>query len=216
MASFDIFYPHLLRAEGGYCHFPGDGGGETWRGITRVYHPDWPGWPLVDVAKRRLGVVSPVPASQWPVLTSGLAANVRLAGQAQIFYKEVYWDALRLAEFNSQAVAEQLADHGVNAGVARALRLLQYALRHLGYLAVAEDGVLGPRTLHTANAAPAPALRQALVQLRQQYYRFRAGALVLPAQDPLHDLFARLRVRSDARQAKFLAGWLARVEALST
>ncbi|HET9504175.1 MAG TPA: glycosyl hydrolase 108 family protein [Hymenobacter sp.] len=214
MASFDAFYPRLLRAEGGYCHLPGDSGGETWCGIARAYYPGWPGWPLVDAAKRRLGAASPVLAGRWPGLSRELATDARLAEQARAFYRRAFWDALRLTELSSQAVAEQLADHGVNAGVARAPRLLQYALRQLGQSALAEDGLMGPHTLRAANAAPAPALHQALVQLRRQFYRFRAGALVLAAPDPLAGLFARLRLHPDASQARFLAGWLARIEAL--
>ena len=214
MADFALFLPKLLAAEGGYCHTPGDAGQETWRGVARAYHPTWPGWPLVDLAKARLGLASPVPPAAYPRLNKALASDPQLAVQVRALYKSLYWDALRLDECASQAVAEQLADHGVNAGTGRPPRMLQYALRQLGHTDVAEDGRLGPRTLAATNACLAPALFEALAELRRDFYRYRAGALALPLADPLRGLFERLRLRPDGRQRKFLAGWLARVAAI--
>lgn len=34
--------------EGGYANVLGDKGGETYMGISRVYWPSWPGWPVID------------------------------------------------------------------------------------------------------------------------------------------------------------------------
>ena len=214
MADFARFLPHLLAAEGGYCHTPGDAGQETWRGVARAYHPQWPGWPLVDAAKQRLGLRSPVPPAGYPALNRALGADGALAAAVQAFYKAEFWDALRLDAVRSQAVAEQLADHGVNAGPARPARMLQFALRQLGYAAVAEDGVLGPATLAAANDCPPRLLYNALVALRQAFYRYRAGQTPPPPGSPLLGLLGRLRVRPDASQRPFLASWLARVAAL--
>lgn len=216
MASFPHYLPRLLANEGGYCHTPGDAGGETWCGVARAYHPAWDGWPLVDAAKARLGLAAPVPRAQWPALNKALAADATLARRVQDFYKTLYWDSLSLDQVLDQGVAEQLADHGVNAGTGRPPRLLQYALQRLGYPALPEDGRLGPATLRAANATPAPALRGALAELRRAFYRYRADQLALPPTAELAQLFTRLRLRPDASQAKFLPGWLARVAALGT
>jgi lysozyme family protein len=213
VAEFTRYYPRLLASEGGYCHWPADAGQETWRGIARAYHPGWPGWPAIDAAKAALGLASPVPAAQWPRLGRALAPDAVLATQVRAFYKAEFWDVLRLDEVRSQGVAEQLADHGVNAGPARPVRLLQYALRQLGHPEVAEDGQLGPATLRATNAAPPAALFAALVALRQAFYRYRAGQLPAPAP-ALLALLTRLRVRPDAGQRQFLAAWLGRVAAI--
>ncbi|MDB5269647.1 MAG: N-acetylmuramidase [Hymenobacter sp.] len=215
MAEFAHFLPKLLAAEGGYCHTPGDAGQETWRGVARAYQPAWCGWELIDLAKKRRGLASPVPAAAYPRLNKALAADPLLAVRVRALYKTLYWDALRLDDCASQAVAEQLADHGVNAGTGRPPRMLQYALRQLCHPEVTEDGCLGPRTLAAANACPAPALFGALAELRRDFYRYRAGALALPLADPLRGLFERLRVRPDARQRKFLGSWLSRVAAIA-
>jgi hypothetical protein len=128
MADFARFYPRLLANEGGYCHTPGDAGQETWRGVARAFHPQWPGWPLVDAAKRRLGLRSPVPPAGYPALNKTLGADNALSDLVRAFYKTEFWDVLRLDEVRNQAVAEQLADHGVNAGPARPARLLYNGL----------------------------------------------------------------------------------------
>jgi lysozyme family protein len=214
MADFARFLPRLLANEGGYCHTPGDAGQETWRGVARAYHPQWPGWALVDAAKQRLGLRSPVPPASYPALNKALGADGTLAGWVKAFYKAEFWDALRLDEVRSQAVAEQLADHGVNAGPARPGRMLQFALRQLGYPAVVEDGVVGPATLRAANDCPPRLLYNALVALRRTFYRYRAAQATPPAGSPELALLARLRVRPDASQRPFLASWLARVAAL--
>lgn len=214
MADFSLYFPRLRAAEGGYCHTPGDAGQETWCGVARAFHPEWPGWSLVDAAKARLGLQSPVPATRWPALNRALAADPALLRYAQALYQAQYWDALRLGELRAQPVAEQLADHAVNAGAGRPVRMLQYALRQLGYAAVAEDGRIGPITLKAANDCAPARLFAELVALRRAFYRYRAGLLVLPPTAPLAGLFARLRLRPDALQAKFLPAWLARVAAI--
>lgn len=214
MADFQQFYPRLLAAEGGYCHPPGDAGGETWSGVARAYYPNWVGWCLVDAAKARLGLAGRVLPAQYPALNKALGADGTLATQVRAFYKANYWDVLRLDELRSQAVAEQLADHGVNAGTGRPARILQYGLRQLGYTRLAEDGRLGPRTLAAANECPAPALFREVKALREAFYCYRAGTTAPAPGTPLHGLFQRLLLRPDVQQARFLKSWLARVAAI--
>lgn len=214
MADFARFLPRLLATEGGYCHTPGDAGQETWRGVARAYHPQWPGWALVEAAKRRLGLHSPVPPAGYPALNRALGADTTLSAWVSTFYKTEFWDVLRLDELRSQALAEQLADHGANAGPARPARMLQFALAQLGYAALAEDGVVGPATLAAANSCPPRLLYNALVALRQAFYRYRAAQAAPPPGSPVLALLARLRVRPEPSQRRFLPSWLARIAAL--
>src|SRR2546426_796362 len=51
MADFDYALTQLLKVEGGYANDPRDPGGETYKGISRVFWPNWSGWPLIDAAK---------------------------------------------------------------------------------------------------------------------------------------------------------------------
>lgn len=213
MASFEKFYPGLLAAEGGYVHDPADSGGETWRGVARAYNPRWQGWALVDAAKKKLGLVSPVQRPNYPALNKELGSNTALAELTRKFYKAQYWDCLKLDSIANQAVAEQLADHGVNAGTARPARMLQYVLRELGRTDVAEDGQMGPATIAAANAVDQRHLFGALAELRRSCYRYRAGRLT--PTGTLAGVLERLKIAPNATQAKFLTSWLGRVNAIS-
>ena len=66
--SFNKSLEFSLQMEGLYCDEPGDAGGETYRGIARVYHPHWVGWELIDSYKQQLGLSSPVPKQFWKKL----------------------------------------------------------------------------------------------------------------------------------------------------
>lgn len=43
--------PFTLQYEGYYANVAGDKGGETYRGISRVFNPGWAGWATVDRLK---------------------------------------------------------------------------------------------------------------------------------------------------------------------
>lgn len=78
---------------------------------------------------------------------------------AQRIYHEDYWKAVRADEL-PPAVRYAVFDAAVNSGPAQSVRWLQRAL------GVADDGVLGPRTLAAANAANPDALRARIVAQR--------------------------------------------------
>ena len=48
MSYFLDAYSITLQHEGGYGNDPDDVGGETYKGISRVYNPSWKGWGLID------------------------------------------------------------------------------------------------------------------------------------------------------------------------
>ena len=74
MALFEKALLKTSAHEGGYVNDPTDRGGETYRGISRKFYPDWPGWEVVDDA---LAQGREVP-------------NMDLL--VQRFYKKNYWD----------------------------------------------------------------------------------------------------------------------------
>ena len=50
MADFNESFDIVIKHEGLYSNHAKDKGGETFMGISRVYHPEWDGWEIVDNA----------------------------------------------------------------------------------------------------------------------------------------------------------------------
>lgn len=117
----------IIQREGGYVNDPKDLGGETNFGIT------------IAVA-RAAGYTGPM-----KFLPREKAVEI---------YSAQYWDALNLDQVEglSPAVAEEVADTGVNMGVGMAAKLLQRALTALNregadYHDIAADGKIGYGTI---------------------------------------------------------------------
>ena len=172
MADFKPAFAFVLQHEDSTCSgkVTVDAGGRTRFGIAEKFHPDL----------REEFFTGP--------------AEDALAEAEKIEERE-YWHAMRLAQVEDQDVANKLFDMGVNMGV---LQAAVYAQRAANALVVAderlaEDGVIGPRTLAAINAAAPIAYCQLLRELSAAYYRHVAA--VNPAQ------------------AVNLAGWLKRAEA---
>ena len=139
MANFKKAFEKSMTHEGSYVNDPVDFGGETYRGISRVYNPSWPGWSLIDQEKENF---------DFP---SNLEKIDALNELVEDFYKDRYWNVNRLDEF-PQIIAEELFDTGINMGINKAAKFLQIALNYLnrdGYLfaELVVDGKIGPRSL---------------------------------------------------------------------
>lgn len=115
-----------------------DPGGQTFSGISRVYWPEWAGWPIIDrwLNDRSL----PFPAAILDQMT-------------REFYRVNFWQRMqgdKLAAI-STGLAEEVFDTAVNLDVYRAVCFLQaghnIAAGYRNELLV--DGLLGPRTLET-------------------------------------------------------------------
>ena len=171
--------------EGGYSNDPADQGGETYRGISRVYHPSWEGWAYIDISKR----------SDTPIKDDYMEPFVRL------FYRRMYWDVNRLGEM-PQDLADELYDTGVNMGIGRAAKYLQIGLNCLNrdeamFDDLVEDGNIGPKTLGAIeivckNPADLVTLLKILNVLQGMHY------IEYMRQSPIQEKFAR--------------GWFKRVE----
>lgn len=90
---------------------------------------------------------------------------------AKRIYKDRYWDTVK-AEQLPPAVRYVVFDAAVNSGPGQSAKWLQRAL------GVADDGVIGPRTLAAANAANPDALKMRMLGKR---LRFMAGLTNWPA-----------------------------------
>lgn len=217
MADFTRYFPVLLANEGGYCHDSQDPGGETYRGIARASNPQWSGWPAVDAVKARLGLKSPVPRPAWHSLNQALMGDAALAASINKFYKAAYWNPLCLDDVACQCLAEQLADHGVNAGTTRPAKMLQYLLSTEFGAAVVVDGKIGPRTIAALNAVNREAFYKRFVAMRRAFYQYRAGSYT-PAEAvtlaPWHRFFRdELHLSTDISMKKFLTSWMSRTQA---
>ncbi|CBA16246.1 N-acetylmuramidase [Xanthomonas albilineans] len=152
MADFNVFFPTLLRYEGGFVNDPQDPGGATNKGITlatfRLY------------AKSLLQVE--------PALENLRALTDAQAGR---IYKTCYWDAVHGDAIALQPLADIVFDFYVNAGN-NAIKLLQRVLNEQqSALQLIDDGKLGPATLKAVIAADQPDLYMRYKQGRRDYYQ---------------------------------------------
>ena len=121
----------ILGNEAGYANDRHDPGKETYRGISRRYHPEFVGWPRLDALKAR-GLV---PA---PGMDDALDQAV------YDFYYQEYIEPF--AELPAPLLIG-LADYAVHHGLDDAIRALQSALK------VKVDGDLGDATQAAARGA---------------------------------------------------------------
>ncbi|GAB4059360.1 glycoside hydrolase family 108 protein [Uliginosibacterium sediminicola] len=127
MADFNPAFDIMIRNEGGYqlTNVAGDRGGQTYAGIARNMHPEWPGWRIID---------------------RGDMGNLELSQLVRDFYKANYWDRVSGDGISRQAIAESIFDFAVNAGPAVAAKLAQLVV------GAVPDGRIGPKTLDALNA----------------------------------------------------------------
>ena len=126
MAEFKPAFEKMIRNEGGYIlhQISGDKGGQTYAGIARNYHPNWPGWRFLD---------------------AGDLDDPELTAQVRDFYKNNFWDKIKCSQIEKQAVAETLFDFATNAGYRTAAKLAQLVVD------TTPDGIIGAKTLSQLN-----------------------------------------------------------------
>jgi lysozyme family protein len=172
MADFKPAFAFVLQHEDSTCSgkVTVDAGGRTRFRIAEKFHPDLP-----------------------EEFFSGPAEDA--LAEAETIEQREYWEAMRLGKVENQKVANKLFDMSVNMGVRQASIYAQRAMNALVAVdaRVAEDGVIGPKTLAAINAADPISYYQLLREFSAAYYRHVAA--VNPAQ------------------AVNLAGWLKRAEA---
>ena len=125
MADFLPAFEEVVLNEGGYklTDIKQDRGGQTYAGISRKFHPHWPGWSYID-------------RDQAPPVSL-----------VRAFYKDEFWDRLRCDEIEDESIAMSLFDFGVNAGWRVSAKLAQVVL------GLTPDGVIGPKSIAEINRA---------------------------------------------------------------
>lgn len=162
MAEFLPAYESMIVNEGGYklTNDAVDRGGQTYAGIARKFHPAWEGWHYID---------------------QGVMPDAQLVRD---FYREKFWDMMRLNEIDSQRIARTLFDFGVNAGIGTAVKLAQVIVN------TTPDGKIGPKTIQALNAADENLFIATYALAKIARYR---------------DI-----VQRDRTQMKYILGWLNR------
>lgn len=140
MSYFEDAYAKTREHEGGYANDPDDVGGETYKGISRVFNPSWDGWAIVDRYRSH---------SSFP---DTLDFDKELQEKVRVFFKAKYFDTFRGDDMPKE-LAMEMFDTAVNLGEGRAVTYLQTALNCLNkngklWLDLVDDGDYGNAT-HT-------------------------------------------------------------------
>lgn len=141
MANFNDAFQILMRLEfsrpeNALDRNPTESGW-TFMGIYQAAHPHWAGWDEI------LGAVAL--GGNIEKISRALYASENLRAQVRAFYKEAYWDRMRLDEISSQIKANEMFVFGVNVGVKPAVRVAQQLV------GVVNDGIVGDQTIAAIN-----------------------------------------------------------------
>lgn len=144
MANIDLYFPKLLKYEGGFVNDPLDNGGATNKGVTIAvykkmgYDNDKDG--DIDVADLKL----------------------MSDEQGKEICKKLFWDKWQADKIISQSVAESLVEWVWGSG-SYGIKIPQ------DLLGLVSDGVVGNRTLTAVNAQDQKTFHE---QLRQRKLKF--------------------------------------------
>ena len=140
----DTYYAalkELMDDEGRYSNHYTDPGGETFWGISRVWHPTWHGWQILDKYED-VGLPDDI--------------AIELDTDVKDFYRKQFWNRIQGATLAgiSPKIATKLFNTVVNLGVHQGVSLLQDALNLLNinkklYAELTVDGLLGNKTMKT-------------------------------------------------------------------
>lgn len=104
-------------------------------------------------------------------------------------FKQGYWDSVRGDAFNSQNIAVIVTGMAWGSGARQAVKSLQVAINHCGFKCDV-DGLIGKNTINAANSIEPQKLFDAIINERRRFF-YEIGV---------------------GKNAKFLTGWLNRLE----
>lgn len=197
MAKLSLYFDKLIRKEGGFVNHPADPGGATNMGITIA------NWKAYGKDKDNDGDID--------------EADLRFIDRTDAFefYQKRFWNPMNLHLFQSQDLAEIVFDHAVNAGISRAVKMLQFILHYqYGRKEIGMDGILGMQTLSAVNkVSDEVGLYNSFRDFRIAYYQYRANQNTRNRQfDPF---FSAMKVSPSDTAKVFYAGWINRVNAFA-
>lgn len=197
-AEFKIAFDLTEKHEGGYVNNPTDRGGETYKGIARKIWPNWDGWAIVDILKKKY---------THKVLDARLASNLGLQGSVEEFYHHNFWNRNKLYEFD-QVIANEIYDTGVNQGVGSAAKHFQKTLNKLNrnekdFPDLVTDGKIGNKTIVAYRAY------MATVRFGSRSNKLLISVMWKTLNWYQHERYMKITDR-DKIQELFYMGWVAR------
>ena len=176
--SFDEMLGLELSSPYNALHFNKGENGYTFMGIYESAHPNWSGWELVY---RTLDLYKDLRKASYECYQ-----NVFLTDLVREFYKENFWDKLRLDEIKSDRIADLIFKFAVNVGIKRAVRYAQMITN------VRLDGIIGNNTINALNSLDSKYFEE---RYKAEFIKFYEG----------------LVKRNPDKNGRFLNGWLSRV-----
>ncbi len=146
--DFITSFNKVLSSEGFISNNTFDKGGFTYKGISRVKHPTWPGWIIIDSSYRSTYLQS-VPLQL-------LNSNTVLQNFVVEFYRSAFWNKIQGDLLPTQNIANELFESSINLGVPAASEILQRTINLLNrnarlYPDILVDGIIGTQTLAALN-----------------------------------------------------------------
>lgn len=181
---FEIAFRNTVEHEGGYVFNNDDRGGETYRGITRRWYPDWPGWITIDSIENK----------------STLSEILPLQDMVEKFYRDEFWYKIKGIALGNQDLANLLFDTAVHTGVPDANKFLQSALNFCNrnedlYKDLKVDGLIGYHSLYAFD----------IILGRDEVWAVTGYVLLLRGEATLDDL------RINPKQEINAVGWIKRL-----
>lgn len=194
MADFEVAYKKVMKYEGKYSNDSVDLGGETYKGIARKFHPNWPGWKIIDGYKND------------PLIKAGrmfpgcLDKDSELQGLVHLFFKERFWD-IWMGDAFVQGIADEMFDIAVNLNYTKAIKFLQIIMNCLNnnqeyYEDLVVDGVFGIKTFETM----------------QKVVNRNESALIIKMLNVLQGSHYIEFMKASPLQEKYARGWFSRVD----
>jgi lysozyme family protein len=189
--NFTYALKETLSHEGKYSNDPNDAGGETYLGISRIYHPYWKGWEIIDETKE---IFSP---NTKEFIKELFTRDIYL--KIEEFYKDKFWEPLHLSLINSKNISTKLFDMGVNLGIPRTAALVQTSLNVMNYgldYELKVDNMVGRITVNVINEMTKEEEGE---QFLLRLLSIQQGALYIKL------------AQNNPIQRKFIKGWINRL-----
>lgn len=155
MASYELFKSSLERAEGGYQNLINDKGNYNSKG-------------------ERVGTNHGISAKFYekiigrPPSIDDMKAITKF--NAHLLFENEFWGKVRANDIQSQAVAEMIADHAINANPKVTAKMVQTTLNSSFDKSLVVDGAVGSKTIEAINSVNPIKLFYKIGQERLSYY----------------------------------------------
>ena len=186
--NYEECFRILIKHEGGYSNHYADRGGMTFMGISRKFWPDEPIWDSIDMTLDAGGGKEEI---------NMLMDNDEVVESVKQFYRREFWTKALCDRISNLLLASTHLNFAVNAGIRKAVRLIQEVANTYVGTELDLDGIIGSAT------------RSAINELNNLNDEEIVG--VISDYKALAETYYREIVANDSTQNVNLAGWLNRL-----